>query len=356
MEEVAGFEQRKVFDKVEVTEEQEVEVTDKHVEVTDKQVEVTDKQEKIVVKVDAGVQHNGFFETSFEVSPASEDPEPEREVSQVVRKDWGSQTPVLQTRDWSGQVEAAGRVDFGVQVELSGASELGEVQWQRSLSSEEVDVDAFLEAEEKEKQEESMVSLVILLEERVKELEGLLDKERRTKVTGRKRRVEDWDKELRAVRLALQVALEESNLVRLELEATKESKSSMEAGFSEERRRGEEEVREKVKEAERRRRDLEVALEVAVRESAGLREQVSRMEARIEELEGEVRKRGWGEEGLQVRLNMGGGRRGLFTLGLANNRTASSTLSSGIGSRCDTPELDWSGGEDEEGGLRSTSR
>ena len=68
---------------------------------------------------------------------------------------------------------------------------------------------------------------------------------------------------------------------------------------------------------------------------------------------------------------MGGGRRGLFTLGLAN-RTAPSTLSSGIGSRwetsllrekcsqgipeyvsrCDTPELDWSGGEDEEGGLR----
>ena len=24
--------------------------------------------------------------------------------------------------------------------------------------------------------------------------------------------------------------------------------------------------------------------------------------------------------------------------------------------RCDTPELDWSGGEDEDGGLRSTSR
>ena len=281
-EQAAGFEQRKVFDKVEVTEKQEVEVTDKHVEVTDKQVEVTDKQEKIVVKVDAGVQHNGFFETSFEVSPASEDPEPEREVSQVVRKDWGSQTPVLQTRDWSGQVEAAGRVDFGVQVEL------GEVQWQRSLSSEEVDVDAFLEAEEKEKQEESMVSLVILLEERVKELEGLLDKERRTKVTGRKRRVEDWDKELRAVRLALQVALEESNLVRLELEATKEIRSNMEAGFLEERRRGEEEVREKVKEAERRRRDLEVELEEAVGESRCLREQVSRMETRIEELEGEV--------------------------------------------------------------------
>ena len=288
-EQAAGFEQRKVFDKVEVTEKQEVEVTDKQeVEVTDKQVEVTDKQEKIVVKVDAGVQHNGFFETSFEVSPASEDPEPEREVSQVVRKDWGSQTPVLQTRDWSGQVEAAGRVDFGVQVELSGASELGEVQWQRSLSSEEVDVDAFLEAEEKEKQEESMVSLVILLEERVKELEGLLDKERRTKVTGRKRRVEDWDKELRAVRLALQVALEESNLVRLELEATKEIRSNMEAGFLEERRRGEEEVREKVKESERRRRDLEVELEEAVGESRCLREQVSRMETRIEELEGEV--------------------------------------------------------------------
>ena len=103
-EQAAGFEQKKVFDKVEVTDKQEVEVTDKHVEVTDKQVEVTDKQEKIVVKVDAGVQHNGFFETSFEVSPASEDPEPEREVSQVVRKDWGSQTPVLHTQDWSGQL------------------------------------------------------------------------------------------------------------------------------------------------------------------------------------------------------------------------------------------------------------
>ena len=287
-EQAAGFEQRKVFDKVEVTEKQEVEVTDKHVEVTDKQVEVTDKQEKIVEKVDAGVQHDGFFETSFEVSP-SEDRQ-ETEVSEVAMKDWGSQTPVLQTRDWSGQVEA-GKVDFGVQVEPSDSvSEVvtSEIQWQRSLSSEEVDVDALIEAEEKEKQEESMVSLVILLEERVKELEGLLDKERRTKVTGRKRRVEDWDKELRAVRLALQVALEESNLVRLELEATKEIRSNMEAGFLEERRRGEEEVREKVKEAERRRRDLEVELEEAVGESRCLREQVSRMETRIEELEGEV--------------------------------------------------------------------
>merc|ERR1719458_952667 len=113
---------------------------------------------------------------------------------------------------------------------------------------------------------------------------------------------------------------------------------------------------EEMKEAERRRRDLEVELEVAVRENAGLREQLGRMETRIEELEGEVRKRGWGEEGLQVRLNMGsGGKRGLFTLGLGNlgnPRAAPSTLSSGIGSRCDTPELDWSGGEDEEGGLR----
>merc|ERR1719458_2407100 len=130
---------------------------------------------------------------------------------------------------------------------------------------------------------------------------------------------------------------------------------------------------EEMKEAERRRRDLEVELEVAVRENAGLREQLGRMETRIEELEGEVRKRGWGEEGLQVRLNMGsGGKRGLFTLGLGNRelglgnlgnrelglgnlgnpRAAPSTLSSGIGSRCDTPELDWSGGEDEEGGLR----
>ena len=35
----------------------------------------------------------------------------------------------------------------------------------------------------------------------------------------------------------------------------------------------------------------------------------------------------------QVRLNMGSGRRGLFTLGLANRANAPSTLSSGIGSR-----------------------
>ena len=69
-------------------------------------------------------------------------------------------------------------------------------------------------------------------------------------------------------------------MARLELDATKDSKSMMEESFLVER--------EKVKEAERRRRDLEVELEVAVRESAGLREQVSRMEARIEELEGEV--------------------------------------------------------------------
>ena len=45
---------------------------------------------------------------------------------------------------------------------------------------------------------------------------------------------------------------------------------------------------EKVKKSEQRRRDLEVELEVAVRESVGLREQVSRMELRIEELEAEV--------------------------------------------------------------------
>ena len=241
---------------------------------------------KMVEKVDAGVQHNGFFETSFEFSPTEE--RQEIKVSDVERKDLGSQTSAPHTQDWSGQVESGGKVDFGVQVELSTASTIDsqcqtEV-WQRSLSSEEVDVDALLEAEEKEKEEQSRVNLVILLEERVEELESLLEMERRTKATSRMKRVEEWDKELRVVRLALQIALEESNLARLELDATKDSKSMMEESFLVERVKEE----EKVKEAERRRRDLEVELEVAVRESAGLREQVSRMEARIEELEGEV--------------------------------------------------------------------
>ena len=241
---------------------------------------------KMVEKVDAGVQHNGFFETSFEFSPTEE--RQETKFSDVERKDLGSQTSAPHTQDWSGQVEVGGKVDFGVQVELSTASTIDsqcqtEV-WQRSLSSEEVDVDALLEAEEKEKEEQSRVNLVILLEERVEELESLLEMERRTKATSRMKRVEEWDKELRVVRLALQIALEESNLARLELDATKDSKSMMEERFLVERVKEE----EKVKEAERRRRDLEVELEVAVRESAGLREQVSRMEARIEELEGEV--------------------------------------------------------------------
>ena len=244
------------------------------------------KPHKMVEKVDAGVQHNGFFETSFEFSPTEE--RQETKVSDVVRKDLGSQTSAPHTQDWSCQVESGGKVDFGVQVELSTASTIGsqcqtEV-WQRSLSSEEVDVDALLEAEEKEKEEQSRVNLVILLEERVEELESLLEMERRTKATSRMKRVEEWDKELRVVRLALQIALEEANLARLELDATKDSKSMMEERFLVERVKEEEEV----KEAERRRRDLEVELEVAVRESAGLREQVSRMEARIEELEGEV--------------------------------------------------------------------
>ena len=61
------------------------------------------------------------------------------------------------------------------------------------------------------------MNLVILLEERVEELESLLEMERRTKATSRMKRVEEWDKELRVVRLALQIALEESNLARLEL-------------------------------------------------------------------------------------------------------------------------------------------
>ena len=264
-----GFERCKIFEKVERG-------------VTDKQ-ESFEQSCKIVEKVDAGVQHDGFFETSFEFSPPSEEDEQVskevvRSETEVVRKEWGSQTPALQSQDWSDQVEATGKVDFGVQVEISGVP-ISQIQ--RSLSSEEVDVDALLETEEKE---ESMVSLVILLEERVKELEGLMEKERRAKETGRKRRVEDLDKELRAVRLALQISLEESNLARLELEATKESRSKMEAGFLEERRIEE----EKLKDGERRRRDLEVELEVAVSESRGLREQVARMEARIEELEGEV--------------------------------------------------------------------
>merc|ERR1719323_2724011 len=177
-------------------------------------------------------------------------------------------------------------------------------------------------------------------------------------VSSRTRMVEEWDKELRAVRLALQIALEESHLAHLDLEAAKEDKCSMEEGFLAERKLLEEQVEEKMEEAERRRQELEIELEEAVKESSGLREQVGRMEARIEELEAEVRKRGWGEEGLQLRLNMGlgSGRRGMFTLGLGH-RNAPSTLSSGIGSRCDTPELDWSGAsEDEEGGLRSSPR
>ena len=241
---------------------------------------------KMVEKVDAGVQHNRFFETSFEFCPTEE--RQETKVSDVDRKDLGSQSSAPHTQDWSGQVEIGGKVDFGVQVELSTASTIDsqcqtEV-WQRSLSSEEVDVDALLEAEEREKEEQSRVNLVILLEERVEELESLLEMERRTKATSRMKRVEEWDKELRVVRLALQIALEEANLARLELDATKDSKSMMEERFLVERLKEGEEVRE----AERRRRDLEVELEVAVRENAGLREQVGRMEARIEELEGEV--------------------------------------------------------------------
>ena len=41
---------------------------------------------KIVEKVDAGVQHNGFFETSFEFSPSAED-EQEARVSEVARQE-----------------------------------------------------------------------------------------------------------------------------------------------------------------------------------------------------------------------------------------------------------------------------
>ena len=48
-------------------------------------------------------------------------------------------------------------------------------------------------------------------------------------------------------------------------------------------------MEEKMEEAERRRQELEIELEEAVKESSGLREQVGRMEARIEELESEVR-------------------------------------------------------------------
>ena len=252
---------------------------------------VQDAQCRTLGKVDAGVQHDGFFETSFDLDPAEEEPERKALIEEVI-VDESSQTSVLQTCDWSGQVET-GSVDFGVQVEIS-RSPTSEIQcqtefWQRSPSSEEVDVDALLEEEEKQEKEQKMLSLINLLEERVKDLESVLEKERRTKVSSRTRMVEEWDKELRAVRLALQIALEESHLAHLDLEATKKDKCSMEEGFLVERKLLEEQVEEKMEEAERRRQELEIELEEAVKESSGLREQVGRMEARIEELEAEVR-------------------------------------------------------------------
>ena len=188
-----------------------------------------DAQCRTLGKVDAGVQHDGFFETSFDLDPAEEEPERKALVEEF-RVDESSQTSVLQTCDWSGQVET-GSVDFGVQVEMN-RSTTSAIQcqtefWQRSPSSEEVDVDALLEEEEKQEKEQKMLSLVNFLEERVKDLESVLEKERRTKVSSRTRMVEEWDKELRAVRLALQIALEESHLAHLDLEATKKDKCSM---------------------------------------------------------------------------------------------------------------------------------
>ena len=249
---------------------------------------VQDAQCRTLGKVDVGVQHDGFFETSFDLEPAEEEPSERK----ALVEDESSQTSVLQTCDWSGQVET-GSVDFGAQVEIS-RSTTSEIQcqtefWQRSPSSEEVDVDALLEEEEKQEKEQKMLSLVNLLEERVKDLESVLEKERRTKLSSRTRMVEEWDKELRAVRLALQIALEESHLAHLDLEAAKEDKCSMEEGFLAERKLLEKQVEEKMEEAERRRQELEIELEEAVKESSGLREQVGRMEARIEELEAEVR-------------------------------------------------------------------
>ena len=248
---------------------------------------VQDAQCRTLGKVDVGVQHDGFFETSFDLEPAEEEPE-----RKALVEDESSQTSVLQTCDWSGQVET-GSVDFGVQAEIS-RSTTSEIQcqtefWQRSPSSEEVDVDALLEEEERQEKEQRMLSLVNLLEERVKDLESVLEKERRIKLSSRTRMVEEWDKELRAVKLALQIALEESHLAHLDLEAAKEDKCSMEEGFLVERKLLEEQMEEMMEEAERRRQELEIELEEAVKESSGLREQVGRMEARIEELEAEVR-------------------------------------------------------------------
>ena len=75
---------------------------------------VQDAQCRTLGKVDAGVQHDGFFETSFDLDPAEEEPERKALVEEV-RVDESSQTSVLQTCDLSGQVET-GSVDFGVQV------------------------------------------------------------------------------------------------------------------------------------------------------------------------------------------------------------------------------------------------
>ena len=139
---------------------------------------VQDAQCRTVGKVDAGVQHDGFFETSFDLDPAEEEPERKALVEEV-SVDESSQTSVLQTCDWSGQVEPES-VDFGVQVEISRWT-TSEIQcqtefWQRSSSSEEVDVDALLEEEEKQEKEQKMLSLVNLLEERVQDLESVLEK------------------------------------------------------------------------------------------------------------------------------------------------------------------------------------
>ena len=113
------------------------------------------------------------------------------------------------------------------------------------------------------------------------------------------------------------------------------------------------EVGEQVEEEEERRRraeeavrEVERSLEAAVLSNSSLAEQSRRLVERIEELEGEVRRRSRGEEALQLTLTLGG-RRSLLTLG-------PSRASSGIGSGCITPELEWSGGEEEDGRLFSS--
>ena len=265
----------------------------------------------VVVRVDVGVQHDGFFETSFD-----EEEDKDRGVVSVRVQDSQCQVSLADL-----QPE---RADFQSQTEEEGQSQAGLV---RGMSSEVVDVDAALGEEEQE-------GLVNILEERVRELEGRLEEVERSRREGirrrdgMRRREQGWRQELEAVRLALVLALQEGNNMRQEVGERVEEEE-------ERRRRAEEAVRE-----------VERSLEAAVLSNSSLAEQSRRLVERIEELECEVRRRSRGEEALQLTLTLGG-RRSLLTLG-------PSRASSGIGSGCITPELEWSGGEEEDGRLFSS--